>query len=506
MLKLKNSSKVYPNDVENVKKFTKKFETLDPVAKAKVVRMIIRLQALFRSRVVWRLYANFYRQTMFFRGIKPSRVTAIGTLFVLWAVTINVYLLCLCLWGISTAKTPVGIPSKVDLQLSHLSSRASWQDPNTCAYKSKSNSCDGPNVSASAMYSQVIRDQQILENHDGNEPPRFSLMQKFPHFEGPLWQAGVIAHCFNGSILLLLFPFVFNDIIVRRDLLKSMANAEDKLKKRFGVWGPKLSDTHHILLGIQMTLGLVLASFRFFKRGFDVYKWYAFVGFQLDLYLQFIALGALAAVSLANVVVLRLYGLDFKGFRSWQRHTLRWVNILSILIQILCTVSFFALCFPVSQDVGFLLAFLFQIPICTFFSFRNITFWGYEQISDRMFLWQTAINRGAMCCVFISFTTFIANVTMAIGFVPGAGIAYLIGNVGWIYGSMQMDEVAKKRGYGKNDAELYSTEGVKAVIEEGVETIEEGVDAIEKATGELIASGFEKNTKYISEKKQDSDL
>ena len=95
---------------------------------------------------------------------------------------------------------------------------------------------------------------------------------------------------------------------------------------------------------------------------------------------------------------------------------------------------------------------------------------------------------------------------MAIGFVPGAGIAYLIGNVGWIYGSMQMDEVAKKRGYGKNDAELYSTEGVKAVIEEGVETIEEGVDAIEKATGELIASGFEKNTKYISEKKQDSDL
>lgn len=430
----------------------KDVDTVENSSNQKVIswdtlQMVILLQSRFRAKITWRLYNNFFRHVSMFPKLSRNKNTAIGTLVVIWAMLVNFFLLAIVIWGIfNTQNIDHRVPTSNDIQLSNIQNKENWLNLQYCPYQGITQNCDGINKTIS--FSPEVREYQLFENNHGTLTPRFSLMQQFPHFEGFWWQIGVISHLIIGLFLFLLFPFVFNDILVHVGLLNNMANSEQKLTKMFGKCGPKLSHLHHYLLGIQMTLGLVIASFRFHKRGFDVYKWYAFVGFSLDLYLQFIGIAALGAVSVANAIVLSTYGLDFKGFRKWQKFVLRWINVISVIIQILCTITFFVLSYPISKDIGFLIVFCLQIPICIFFSIRNITFWAYDSIGDRLFLWQAALSRSAMCCAFISSTTFLANVLMRMGYMPGVGLSYLVGNALWLYGSWVTDKTLKNRGHG----------------------------------------------------------
>ena len=371
------------------------------------------------------------------------------------------------LWGMYSASYPSKSLSTKDFQYSKIGNleQEYWNNVESCPYQGSStasvNGSDHCAFNATGNpFSHAVRRQQIYENQKDAivAPPvvRFTWLHRFPHFEGLLWQIGVVAHLITGSILFLLFPCAANDIRQREKLLSNMSNAAEKLHYPFGVWGPRLALFHHYLLILQCTFGLLLGTKRYIKRGFDAEKWYAFEGFKLDLYLQFFALAALGAVSISQVVLLRIYGLDFDGkTRSCHKSLLYFTNFISLAVEFLSPMCYFYYCFPTNPDPAFAVMFLIQCPLCAVFTQRAMSFWEHKSFGDRLFMWQAAINRGAIVCLFISSPTFLANVFMRMNFQLGTGVAYLIGNVAWIYTSWYMDKVLKVRGHEEDNTVAY---------------------------------------------------
>jgi hypothetical protein len=429
----------------------------------KFIWLIIRLQTKFRTRLTWRLYQNFLRDTspLIQSQNHKSKLTCVGGTVVVWSFITNIWLLLMLLWGMYSASYPPKSLSANDFQYSRIGNlkKEYWDNVESCPYQGTSNVC-AFNTTGNP-FSPAVRQQQIYENQkDSNviDPPavRFTLLHHFPHFEGLIWQIGVVAHLSTGCILFFLFPFAANDIRQREKILGNMSNAAQKLHYPFGKWGPNLALLHHYLLLLQCTFGLLLGTKRYIKRGFNAEKWYAFEGFKLDLYLQFFSLAALGAVSISQVVLLRIYGLDFEGkSRICHKSLLYFTNLISLAVEFLSPLCYFYYCFPMNPDPAFAAMFIIQCPLCAVFTQRAMSFWEHKSIGDRLFMWQAAINRGAIVCLFISSTTFLANVFMRMDFQLGTGVAYLIGNVMWIYTSWYMDKVLKVRGHEEDNTVAY---------------------------------------------------
>ena len=230
--------------------------------------------------------------------------------------------------------------------------------------------------------------------------------------------------------------------VTRKHVLITILFTTMQLFARFGKWGPKLANIHHYLLAIQMTTGVIAAMPSWFKRGLTMYKWYAIgPGFSLPLYLQFMALGSLGFASLSQFIFLRFYGLNCPSYRKWQMTGLALSNGVTIVLCILCVTAYFLYVYPFDPQVAYLIVFVVQVPIIFVFAVKAQEYWNAPTMSERLYQWQEMMNRCCWISLFISISTFLANVALRIQFQIAAAIVYLICNIVLIYSSWWMQNV-----------------------------------------------------------------
>lgn len=436
------------------------------------LRGLISLQSKIRGRL-WRMrYDNFCSSTGIHAGNGDS-ISYTAEFFFWWNAAMQGALVYLLFWAFFTVEKTT--PEILTQECADFYSGPAVAKKGFVGLSSDAQF--PPNVTCSA---EIVA-QQSMERIEGGK--QFSSpIQNYPHFSGLGRQVVIGFHGSLGSIIFLLTPFAVNDAFVRTKLLRSMARSEEKLFARFGKWGPKLANIHHYLLAIQMTTGVIAAAPPWFKRGLTMYKWYAIgPGFSLPLYLQFMALGSLGFASLSQFIFLRFYGLNCPSRRRWQMSGLALSNGVTLVLCILCVIAYFLYVFPFDPQVAYLIVFCVQVPIIFVFAVKAQEYWNAPTLSERLYQWQEMMNRCCWISLFISISTFLANVALRIQFQLAAAIVYLICNVVLIYSSWWMQHVRVVE-RGKKD--IGSLSAIDYHISEGIGKIDnhisEGVSKIRR--------------------------
>lgn len=294
--------------------------------------------------------------------------------------------------------------------------------------------------------------QYNYESDFGKKTAKHTWLQNYPYFEGFQFTIAIRVHLITACILFALSPFVVREIWMRyRSQQALVTSVEEPLAH--DVWldnhAPWMSLTHHHLLMVQVTMGMICAGTRLVKRGFSVENWSAVQpGFTLALYLQFSALTVMVLDSIAQLLFLRIYALSVPSSREWQIKVLDKMGDLTVALQIMCLLLYFVYDLPFGADIAYVFVFFIQTPLTVVFGIRNDEYWQALPLSERLINWQSQLNRHAAVLVYVTITTFLANIGLRLGMPVLTGVVYLVADVVIFYLVVKTEQNQMLREFG----------------------------------------------------------
>ena len=266
-----------------------------------------------------------------------------------------------------------------------------------------------------------------------------TLYHTFPISVGREFFAGfTIVHLVNAHLLFVLFFF----------------GAFRVFRRTFGhrpravrVCGRSLQvDTalllHNFFLALQITLGLISGGYKLQRLGVSFECWWVITpSFKLDLYLQFISLGGMSVYCIMQSFALRTIGfLDVNppsrrnpllvGWRVWRLVAVLVCNILSMVWSLAVLIIFFVFVRPYDpSNHAYLIVFCIQVPIFVSYSALNLRYWTLSSQTEKLLRWQRQMNRSSAMCLYVTISTYLANVGLRTRWLPLPGITYGICDV-----------------------------------------------------------------------------
>ena len=317
-----------------------------------------------------------------------------------------------------------------------------------CAFRAP---CTAPATASGVLQ---VEEQVRLESDGYARPLRRTLFHGNPLYEPFPWLSIVSAHMALAFVVMALWAPAYLHAAAQSQLLWSRGLITEERRtwlvpllpglppgpvvswvsrsrrRRSGLSG--LAALHHLVLLVQVSLGLVAACWRLHQRGAHYSRWRVHgKSFDFALYLQFVPLLNVFADAISHSFFWHTHphpapsaGSAARRGRMWQRSVLQVMNWSTLLFNPLCSVVYFVFSFPHTHDVAMAVVFVVLVPIFVQYSLRNfmmssvhryLTAYGLftkETEAMHQHLWLEMTTRQSLICLYLSLSTFLLNVAM----------------------------------------------------------------------------------------------